>query len=140
MSFLGADAVEGRAAGSEGGEKAARYLAGELERLGLVPLGEGGFYQPVPLHASRPEPSNQLFLVAECGSGPLRPEEEYLIEAGGSATLLPQPTNVVFAGHGIVAPEFDYNDYQDIDVSGKVVAVLSGEPPSDLGRPGLLPR
>jgi hypothetical protein len=132
VAFLGSDALEGRAAGSEGGERAARYVAGELERLGLRPLGDdGGFFQPVPLHASSPEPSNELFVVSECGSGPLRPGADYLLEAGGSGTLLPQPVDVVFAGFGIVAPEFDYSDYQGLDVSGKVVAVLNGEPPSD---------
>jgi hypothetical protein len=45
-------------------------------------------------------------------------------------TLIPRDVPLVFAGYGIVAPEFDYNDYQDLDVAGKVVVVLSGEPDS----------
>jgi hypothetical protein len=128
---LGADELEGRAVGTEGGDKAARYIAGELKRYGLRPLGEdGSFYQPVPLHGSRPDPSNELFLASACGSGPLRPGEDYLLEAGGPVAVLAPPTGTVFAGYGIVAPEFDYNDYEGLDVSGKVVAVLTGEPPS----------
>jgi hypothetical protein len=129
---LGADELEGRAVGTEGGDKAAQYVAGELKRYGLKPLGqEGGFYQQVPLHASSPEPANELFLASECGSGPLRLGEDYLLEAGGPGAHLAPPTGIVFAGYGIVAPEFDYNDYQGLDVSGRVVAVLTGEPPSE---------
>jgi len=128
---LGADELEGRAPGTPGGEKAARYIAGELLRHGLRPLGaDGSFYQPVPLHGSRPDPTNELFLVSPCGSGPLRVAEDYLLEAGGSGSLLPQPLPVVFAGHGIVAPEFGHDDYRGLDVAGKVVALLTGEPPS----------
>jgi hypothetical protein len=128
---LGADELEGRAVGTEGGDKAARYIAGELKRYGLQPLGgDSGFFQPVPLHASRPDPSNELFLVSECGSGPLTVTEDYLLESGGPGALLPQPTPIVFAGYGIVAPEFGHDDYLGLDASGKVVAVLTGEPPS----------
>jgi len=128
---LGADELQGRAVGTPGGDKAARYIAGELKRYGLQPLGPGGsFHQTVPLHGSRPDPSNELFLVSPCGSGPLRLVEDYLLEAGGSGTLLPHAVPVVFAGYGIVAPEFDYDDYRGLEVSGKVVAVLTGEPAS----------
>jgi len=128
---LGADELEGRGVGAPGADKAAGYIAGELKRYGLQPLGPGAsFLQPVPLHGSRPDPSNELFLVTPCGSGPLRLVGDYLLELGGSGTLLPQPVPVVFAGYGIVAPEFDHDDYRGIEVSGKVVAVLTGEPAS----------
>jgi hypothetical protein len=64
VSFLGADEVEGRAPGCEGADKATRYTAADLQRPGLRPLGEdAGFFQPVPLHASSPDPGNELFLV-----------------------------------------------------------------------------
>jgi hypothetical protein len=128
---LGADELEGRAPGTRGGDKAARYLAGELKRFGLRPLAsDGSFYQAVPLHGSRPDPLNELVLVSACGAGALRLGEDYLLEAGGSGTLLPQALDVVFAGHGIVAPEFGHDDYAGLDVAGKVVAVLTGEPAS----------
>ena len=131
VTFLGDDARGGRAVGTAGIEQAARYLVAELAGAGLPPLPAApAFLQAVPLHASRPAPHAEVLLVSDCGSGPLRVGDECLIEAGGEESLIPQPADVVFAGYGIVAPELDYNDYQDLDVAGKVVAVLLGEPAS----------
>jgi len=130
-AWLADDARTGRFPGTEGARAAARYIADVLARSGLRPLGDdGGWFQAVPLHGTLPEPSSELFLVSDCGSGPLRLGEDYLLFAGGIQALIPQPTPLVFAGYGIVAPEFDYNDYLGLDVAGKVVVVLTGEPDS----------
>ena len=130
--FLGDDALEGRAPGTPGAGKAARYIAGELERAGLEPLGrDGTWLQDVPLHGTLPVEGTELVISSECGSAPLRLGEDYLLLSGGVQTLIPRDVPLVFGGYGIVAPEFDYNDYQDLDVEGKVVVVLAGEPGSD---------
>jgi len=130
--FLGADALEGRAAGSPGAERAAAYIAGEVERAGLRPLGrDGSFFQPVPLHGTFPEATNELFVVSDCGSGPLRLGEDFLLYSGGVQALIPKAVPLVFAGYGVVAPEFGHDDYAGLDVDGKVVVALSGEPLSD---------
>ena len=55
---------------------------------------------------------------------------DYLLYSTGSQTWIPRPAPMVFVGYGIVAPEFDHNDYADVDVRGKVVVFLGGEPPS----------
>ncbi len=58
---LGGDALEGRAPGSRGGRMAAAYIAGELEKLGVEPLGDdGSFFQQVPLVGSTPLPESRL--------------------------------------------------------------------------------
>lgn len=130
--FLGDDAQEGRAPGTPGAEAAARYIAGELERAGLRPLGRGGAgFQDVPLHGTTPTDQTELLVTSGCHSGPLRLGEDYVLFTGGVQTLIPRDVPLVFAGYGIVAPEFDYNDYQGLDVEGKVVVVLEGEPESD---------
>jgi hypothetical protein len=129
--FLGDDALEGRAPGTPGAQKAAAYIAGELEALGLRPLGrDGTWLQDVPLHGTVPVEASELVITSECGSGRLRLAEDYLLFTGGVQTLIPRDVPLVFAGYGIVAPEFDYNDYQGLDVTGKVVVVLTGEPAS----------
>jgi hypothetical protein len=130
--FLGDDGLKGRGPGSAGAQAAARYIAGELRRAGLRPLGRGGsWFQDVPLHGTSPLEGTELVLSSQCSSDPLRPGEDYLLFTGGVQTLIPRDVPLVFAGYGIVAPEFDYNDYQGLDVGGKVVVVLEGEPESD---------
>jgi hypothetical protein len=61
----------------------------------------------------------------------MRSGDDFLPFSEGLSTVIPQPTPLVFVGHGIVAPEFDHNDYGELDVRGKIVVFLSGEPPSD---------
>lgn len=131
LVVLGSDALEGRAPGTRGGERAAGYIAGELRRIGLRPMGDdGGYLQQVPLLGSRPLPGCRLTLSKLGESELLTLGEDYLLVTTGEQTLVPRLTPVVFAGYGIVAPEYDYNDYADLDVRGKVVAFLEGEPPS----------
>jgi hypothetical protein len=131
-AFLGDDARKGRFSGSPGAESAARYIAGELERAGLRPLGpDGAWFQDVPLHGTTPLAGTELVVSSPCGEDALRLGEDYLLFTGGVQTLIPRDVPVVFVGYGIVAPEFDYNDYQGLDVAGKVVVVLTGEPDSE---------
>jgi hypothetical protein len=132
VTVLGSDAFEGRAAGSPGGERAAAYIAAELARLGLEPIGDqGGFLQQVPLNGSRPLPDSRLLIASLGQARTLVLGRDYLLITTGEQTLLPRPTPLVFVGYGIIAPEFDYNDYADVDVRGKVVVFLDGEPSSD---------
>ena len=131
LVVLGSDALEGRAPGTRGGDRAAGYIAGELRRIGLRPMGDdGGYLQQVPLLGSRPLPGCRLTLSRLGETELLTLGEDYLLVTTGEQTLVPRLTPVVFAGYGIVAPEYDYNDYADLDVRGKVVAFLEGEPPS----------
>ena len=130
--FLGDDVQRGRAPGTPGADAAARYIAGELTRAGLSPLGgDGEWFQDVPLHGTMPGEGTELVITSDCGEGRWRLGEDYLLSTGGVQTRIPRDVPLVFAGYGIVAPEFDYNDYRGLDVGGKVVVVLEGEPESD---------
>lgn len=129
--LLADDVMEGRGTGSAGERRAAAYLAGELERLGLQPAGpDGAYLQPFPLHGSRPLPASRLTLTAGTREIDLRLGDDYLLFKTGAQTFIPLPLRLVFVGYGIVAPEYDYNDYQDIDVTDAIVVILSGEPES----------
>lgn len=128
VRFLADDSLEGRAAGSRGHETAARYVAAQLEALGLDPAGGGGSYlQPVPLRRSEIVEGSSLGLVRDG-----RVQE---LDAGGYA-LVPDARHeevevegpVVYAGYGISAPGLGHDDYAGLDVRGKVVAVLTGAP------------
>ena len=131
-AVLGSDALEGRAPGTLGGRRAAAYIAGELERLGVWPFGDDGtYFQEVPLHGNKPLPGSRLVLTSLGEAHDLTLESDYLLYTTGAETWLPRPVPMVFVGYGIVAPEFDYNDYADVDVRGKIVVYLAGEPESD---------
>jgi hypothetical protein len=85
----------------------------------------------VPLHGSAAQPASQM-IVSNLGEDRrLQLGADYLLYTTGNQTEIPRPVPVVFAGYGIVAPEFDYNDYADVDVRGRVVVYLPGEPASD---------
>ena len=131
LNYLGSDLFEGRGTGSIGGNLTAKYLALEFDRIGLQPIGRNNtYYQYVPIHGSKPLQSSilKLFLNDE---KPLTLNKDYVLNKVGDQTYIPNPTDVVFAGYGITAPEYDYNDYHELDVEGKVVAVLEGEPISE---------
>ncbi|MDX1384433.1 MAG: M28 family peptidase, partial [Thermoanaerobaculia bacterium] len=131
LRVLGGDEMEGRGTGSPGGRRAARYLEARLTELDLEPMGGGGFRQDVPMHGSRPLRSSRLELVDPQGEHrSLELWDDYIIFDTTPSTLLPQPLPMFFVGYGIVAPEYDHNDYQQIDPQGGIVVFLAGEPPS----------
>lgn len=132
MAYLSSDALEGRATGSQGEKVAATYIAGHLKKCDITPLGANGtYFQKIPMHASKPTPASKLTLYSSTETTKFLLGKDYLLYKSGAQTFIPNPVEIVFVGYGIVAPEYDYNDYHSIDVSGKVVAFLSGEPESD---------
>lgn len=129
LLFLGNDSLEGRGTGTRGGELAAAYLSRHLQQLSLLPIGEDHSYkQQIPLHASRPLPGSRFQLVSKAGVTDLVLGRDYLLYNTGAQTFIPKPAPLVFVGYGITAPEYDYNDYQTLNVAGKIVIFLSGEP------------
>jgi len=131
INFLGSDSLEGRGTGTRGGELAARYLADELAKLKLIPIGDDStYFQNIPMHGSKPLPNSMFTVVAGEREQHFELGKDYVLYNSGAQTFVPRPVPLVFVGYGIIAPEFDYNDYQALDVEGKIVVFLSGEPPS----------
>ncbi|MBN1558612.1 M28 family peptidase [candidate division KSB1 bacterium] len=129
---LGSDAMEGRATGARGERLAADYIRSKLKEYHISPAsGRRSYLQNLPLHGSTPLPASQLTILRKDQVRNLALGWDYVLYNTGSQTFLPQPLPLVFAGFGIVAPEFDYNDYQTVDVTDKIVVYLSGEPRSN---------
>ena len=127
--FLASDSLGGRATGSPGEQIAADYLAECFRQYNLEPVGDNGtFYQKIQLHGSTPSPQSELLLYKDNDTTHLNLNSDYLLFKYGAQTLVPQPVELVFVGYGIVAPEFDYNDYLTLDVHDKIVVYLAGEP------------
>jgi hypothetical protein len=133
IAVLGNDSMEGRATGTAGEIRASRYLSQKLKDYLLIPVGQSGnYFQYIPMHGSIPLPESRLRLFFE--ENPVYDFElgkDYLLFKSGAQTFVPNPVPLVFVGYGIIAPEYDYNDYQRINVQGKIVVYLSGEPSSD---------
>jgi Zn-dependent M28 family amino/carboxypeptidase len=130
VRYLSDDLLEGRDTGRPGGILAARYIASKFEALGLKPIGDNGtYYQNVPFVESRRDvPASRLSLLDG---------EPVALEGGkdflpgfDAARAVKLEAPVVFAGYGITAPEYQYDDYKELNVTGKVVVLLAGEPPS----------
>ena len=132
--FLAAPEMGGRDSLSLEGRIAANYIAGFFYRLGLKPVGEGGtFFQPFPMSETaidRAQTRLRATVTAKSGSTTARNyvlgSDFTLARQGGIDVDVTAP--IVFAGYGIDAPEYGYNDYAGLDVAGKVVLVLSREP------------
>ncbi len=132
LNALASDIFEGRGTGTNGGDLAAKYIALEYSKYGLVTVGDAtSYYQNIPMHGSFPLPTSELKIYQGNEETTLQLEKDYLLFKSGQQTFTPIPLPLVFVGYGIIAPEFDYNDYQSVDVEGKIVVFLQGEPKSD---------
>jgi len=128
LRFLASDELRGRGNGSAELEEAARYIANHFEKYGLLPAGdEGTFFQEFEFAVGQElGDSNRVRFQLDPELVTLRPEEDYIpLTSGGERGI---QGDLVFAGFGITAPELEYDDYRNVDVTGKVVVILEHEP------------
>jgi hypothetical protein len=135
IRFLASPELEGRHAAERGGAVASAFVAHRLEAIGWIPAGDetpGGrsWFQAVPAVEASYDPAASS-LAASGGSG----AEARLDGASGKLVVVPDRAESVtvsgplaFAGFGIRAPEYGHDDYEGLDVKGRIVVVLSGEP------------
>ncbi len=142
VAFLASPELEGRAAAERGGAVASAYVASRFQALGWLPAGDDGpsgrsFFQAVPgiraeydvagssIRVERKggavpaETSNEVVALAASSDFRMTPDRSETIEVAGE---------LVFAGFGIRAPEYGYDDYAGLEARGKIVLALSGEP------------
>ena len=132
IEILGSDLFEGRGTGTKGGELAAAFISSNFKKIGLIPIGdENSYSQSIPLHGTNILNESKLTLLNSNDTLQLEIGKDYLLSNLGEQTIIPKPIELVFIEYGIIAPEFDHNDYQDKDVSGKIVVMLNGEPYSE---------
>lgn len=138
INFLAHDELKGRETGSRGHEIASLYIASQFQQYGLLPKGDNNsFFQRVPFRQSLlDQASPALTLSVEGVQHKLTYPKQFIMSASATHTSADVNSKIVFAGYGIVASELEHNDYADLDVEGKVVAVLSGKPASFPGEEG----
>ncbi len=132
LNVLANDSLEGRAVGTMGAEIAANYISNFFSNLNLKRISkDNSYFQNIPMHGSNPLSGSELVFILDKDTMNLSFAEDYYLYRSGQQTFMPAFLPIVFVGYGIVAPEFDYNDYQSVDVEGKIVVYLDGEPISD---------
>jgi Zn-dependent M28 family amino/carboxypeptidase len=130
--FFASDLLEGRGVGVRGGELATEYLAAQLELAGARPAGDRGtYYQRVPLVGIETQPAAKLSAARGSQALNFRWLDDFV---GVSPTQKAQTdfdAEAVFVGHGIVAPEYEWNDFKNTDVKGKILVAFTNEPAAD---------
>jgi Zn-dependent M28 family amino/carboxypeptidase len=135
VQFLSDDLLEGRAPSTRGGDLAARYLAAQLTLLGFEPAGENGtYFQQVAIVESIVDPS---FTLRAGPGAPFRYLEDVVAVSGVQSPQVRTTGEIVFVGHGIVAPEYNWNDYAGVDMKGKVALIMVNDPPATPTEPQL---
>ena len=136
LRFLSHDLLEGRAASTRGGTLAAEYLAAQLAVLGLKPGGDKGtYFQNVPIVESVVDPS--FTLQVSSGGPTFKYLSDVVVFSGLQQPNVPFAGDIVFVGHGIVAPEFKWNDYAGVDMKGKIALIMVNDPPAPADEPQL---
>ncbi len=131
LKYLASEPLQGRGVGTRGEELATDYIASQLQKAGIRGAGErGSFFQTVPLVLVKTGSEATLQMVKGDTILPFTLEEEF---AGVSHSQQSEDFagEALFVGHGISAPEFGWDDYQGLDVKGKVVVLFTNEPPYD---------
>jgi Zn-dependent M28 family amino/carboxypeptidase len=129
IKVLASDEFEGRAPGSKGEELSVKYITEQFKKIGLKPGNPDGTYtQEVPLAGIKSE-ARMSFVVGD-KTMDLKNQEDFV---ASSARLQPEikieKSDVVFVGYGVVAPEYGWDDYKNVDVKGKTLLMLIGDPP-----------
>lgn len=129
IAMLASDEFEGRAPGTKGEETTVSYLVKEFKAMGLAPGNpDGSYIQAVPLVGI----TSRVKTTIKAGDQTLEPVpiNDY---SGISRRVTPhvdvQDSDVVFVGYGVVAPEYQWDDYKDVDVKGKTLVMLINDPP-----------
>lgn len=140
VRFLASDLLEGRGTGQRGGDIAAEYIATQFALYGLAPAGDNGtFLQKVPLEGIATQSDSTLALLPDKGAPiDLKYRTDFVAMDNTGKPRNDIDAGIVWMGYGVAAPEFNWNDYRDIDVRGKVLLMLVNQPqlndPKSFGR------
>lgn len=130
IETLASDEFQGRMPGTIGEEKTINYLKDEFQKLGLQPGNGESYFQEVKLVEINSTPQQQMIIKNNKGKSiSLNYLNDYVAvtrRMEDQTTL--ENSELVFAGYGVVAPEYNWNDYEGLDVKGKTVVVLVNDP------------
>ncbi len=126
---LASDEFLGRKPFTEGEVKTVNYLKDEFGKLGVLPGNGNSYFQDVPMVEITGTPSESMTISGKDGSFNLEYLKDFVATTNksvGEVNL--ENSELVFAGYGVVAPEYGWNDYEGIDWKGKTAVVLINDP------------
>jgi Zn-dependent M28 family amino/carboxypeptidase len=127
IAVLANDSLTGRKPFTPGEDKTIAYIAGEFKKLGLEPGNKGSYFQDVPMVEISTEKADMQITGKETATW--KPEVDFVASTRREMnTVSLDKSPMVFAGFGVVAPEYGWNDYKGLDVKGKTVVVLVNDP------------
>ena len=129
VKSLGSDEFMGRKPFTEGEKITVNYLAEELKKIGFEPVFNGSYFQPVPMvEISSKTEGNSTIVSAGKTLEFSAPDDIAVTSPRLTREISVKVSEMVFAGFGIVAPEYNRNDYEGLDVAGKTVVVMVNDP------------
>src|SRR5438093_11562355 len=129
IKVLASDEFEGRAPGTKGEDLSVKYITDQFKNIGLKPGNPNGTYtQEVPLAGIKSEP-RMSFVIGDKTIDLKYPDDFVASSARLQPEIKVDKSDVVFVGYGIVAPEYGWDDYKDVDVRGKILLMLIGDSP-----------
>jgi Zn-dependent M28 family amino/carboxypeptidase len=141
--YLSSDLLEGRGPGTRGDALATGYIAAQLETMGLAPAGDDGtYFQKVSLlgismNGSRSSVGFEREGSAAAYPPPLQYRDQFVGGNQSQEERVTLDSDVIFVGHGVVAPEYQWDDYKGIDTRGKTLVMLVDDPPATEKEPDL---
>lgn len=133
--FLADDGFEGRAPGTRSGELAAKFLALQLQQLGIKPANNGSYFQPVSLVAIKTNPNTML----NVSGTDYKFGDDFVGSTGAQTDNISVDGELVFVGYGIDAPEQNWNDFKGDknDYRGKILVAMVNDPPATEKEPNM---
>ena len=130
VTVLASDEFEGRAPATAGGKKTVEYLETEFKRLGLDPAFNNSYRQAVGLVELNVTNEPALNLKHADGQETVLPykENSIVFTSQQQAKIDLNDSQLVFVGYGVVAPEYGWDDYAGVDMTGKTAVILVNDP------------
>lgn len=136
---LSADDFEGRGPGTAGGRRAAQYIADQMKGSGVQPGNKDSYFQNVKLFGVKADPNTKLEVSGKDSTASYKFGEEFVATTGAQKPNVTVDAELVFAGYGVDAPLYKWNDYKGpaTDYKGKVLMILVNDPPATEAEPAL---
>jgi Zn-dependent M28 family amino/carboxypeptidase len=129
VKILASDEFEGRRPFTEGENKTIRYIESQFKEFGLEPGNGSSYFQEVPMVEVTTKPDSIMTIKGTKKEFTLKGFDDYVLWTQRTdSSITWKDEELVFAGFGVVAPEYNWNDYKDLNVKNKIVVVLVNDP------------